>query len=52
MIQADLNVILPEIVLSVFAMAALVGTVYTAKDRAAGALTDDEFQRAKDRLLG
>ncbi|MCM2560875.1 NADH-quinone oxidoreductase subunit NuoN [Lutimaribacter sp. EGI FJ00015] len=39
MIQADLNIILPEIVLSVFAMSALVGTVYTAKDRAAGLLT-------------
>lgn len=33
MIQADLNVILPEIILSVFAMLALVGAVYTSKDR-------------------
>ncbi|MDB3948874.1 NADH-quinone oxidoreductase subunit NuoN, partial [Paracoccaceae bacterium] len=33
MIQADLNIILPEVFLSVFAMLALVGTVYTSKDR-------------------
>ncbi len=39
MIQADLTVILPEIMLSVFAMAALLVAVYTAKDRAAGLLT-------------
>ncbi|MFA3917592.1 NADH-quinone oxidoreductase subunit NuoN [Ruegeria hyattellae] len=32
MIQADLTVILPEIVLSVYAMAALIGAVYTRKD--------------------
>ena len=38
MIQADLNVILPEIVLSVYAMAALLFTVYTGKDRMAGTL--------------
>ncbi|SNR42375.1 NADH-quinone oxidoreductase subunit NuoN [Puniceibacterium sediminis] len=35
MIQADLNVILPEILLSVFAMLALVGAVYTEKDKLA-----------------
>ncbi len=34
-IQADLIVILPEIVLSVFAMLALIGAVYTDKDRSA-----------------
>ena len=39
MIQADLNTILPEIVISIFAMGALVGAVYTGKDRVAGALT-------------
>lgn len=39
MIQADLNIILPEIVLAVFAMLALVGAVYTAKDRLAPVLT-------------
>ncbi|SDI13286.1 NADH-quinone oxidoreductase subunit NuoN [Lutimaribacter saemankumensis] len=39
MIQADLNIILPEIVISVYAMGALVGAVYTAKDRVAGLLT-------------
>ena len=39
MIQADLNIILPEIVISVYAMGALVGAVYTAKDRVAGVLT-------------
>jgi NADH-quinone oxidoreductase subunit N len=33
--QADLNVILPEILLSVFAIAALLGAVYTGKDRLA-----------------
>jgi NADH-quinone oxidoreductase subunit N len=35
MIQADLTVILPEIVLSLFAMAALLGAVYSSKDKAA-----------------
>lgn len=35
MIQADLNTVLPEILLAVFAMAALMGGVYTTKDRAA-----------------
>ncbi len=33
MISADLNVILPEIVLSLFAMLALLGAVYTSKTR-------------------
>src|SRR6056297_396622 len=33
--QADLNLILPEIVLSVYAMAALLGAVYTGRDRLA-----------------
>ena len=36
--QADLNVILPEIILSVYAMAALLGAVYTGKDRLASML--------------
>lgn len=35
MIQADVNIVLPEIALAVFAMAALMGGVYTTKDRAA-----------------
>ena len=35
MIQSDLNVILPEIVLAVFAMLALIGAVYTGKDKLA-----------------
>lgn len=35
MIQADLNIILPEIVLSVFAMVALIVAVYTSKDKMA-----------------
>jgi NADH-quinone oxidoreductase subunit N len=39
MIQADLNTILPEILLSVYAMLALVLAVYTGKDRLAGLLT-------------
>ncbi|MGR3618071.1 MAG: NADH-quinone oxidoreductase subunit NuoN [Roseovarius sp.] len=33
--QADLNIILPEIVLAVYAMAALLGTVYSGRDRLA-----------------
>ncbi|MBZ0124289.1 MAG: NADH-quinone oxidoreductase subunit N, partial [Roseovarius sp.] len=37
--QADLNVILPEIVISVYAMAALVLAVYSGRDRMAGMLT-------------
>lgn len=36
--QADLNVILPEIILSVYAIAALLGAAYTGKDRMAGML--------------
>ncbi|WP_323763422.1 NADH-quinone oxidoreductase subunit NuoN [Marinovum sp.] len=39
MIQADLSVILPEIVLAVYAMLALLAAVYTAKDELAGLLT-------------
>ena len=38
MIAADLNIILPEILLSVFAMLMLVGAVYTSKDGAASLL--------------
>ncbi len=37
--QADLNVILPEIILSLYAMVALVAAVYTTKDKAAGLLS-------------
>ncbi|MGJ8545123.1 MAG: NADH-quinone oxidoreductase subunit NuoN [Sulfitobacter sp.] len=33
MISADLNIILPEILLSCFAMLGLIGAVYTTKDR-------------------
>ncbi|CUK00250.1 NADH-quinone oxidoreductase subunit NuoN [Shimia thalassica] len=39
MIQADLNTILPEILLALYAMLALVGVVYTGKDRLAPLLT-------------
>lgn len=39
MIQADLNIILPEILLSVYAMLALLLAVYTGKDRMAALLT-------------
>ncbi len=39
MIQADLNIILPEIILSVYAMLALIGAVYTSQDKAAAMLT-------------
>ncbi|MGR3635190.1 MAG: NADH-quinone oxidoreductase subunit NuoN [Shimia sp.] len=39
MIQADLNIILPEILLSVYAMVALVAAVYTSKDKIAPMLT-------------
>ena len=35
MIQADLNVVLPEVILAVYAMIALMAAVYTTKDRAA-----------------
>ncbi len=35
MLSADLNLILPEIVLSLYAMAALIGAVYTGKDQLA-----------------
>ncbi|WP_370046439.1 NADH-quinone oxidoreductase subunit NuoN [Salipiger sp.] len=38
MISADLNIILPEIVLAVFAMLALIGAVYTGKDKLAPVL--------------
>ncbi|MEB8385996.1 NADH-quinone oxidoreductase subunit NuoN [Rhodobacteraceae bacterium KMM 6894] len=38
MIQADLNTILPEIVIAVYAMLALLGAVYTGKDKMAGML--------------
>ncbi|UXX83954.1 NADH-quinone oxidoreductase subunit NuoN [Roseovarius pelagicus] len=38
MIQADLNVILPELVIAVFAMLALIGAVYSGKDKMAGML--------------
>ncbi len=39
MISADIQTILPEILLALFAMAALLVAVYTGKDRLAGALT-------------
>ncbi|WP_319824197.1 NADH-quinone oxidoreductase subunit NuoN [Thalassovita sp.] len=39
MIQADLNIILPEVLLSVYAILALMVAVYTSKDRIAGLLT-------------
>ena len=38
MISGDLNIILPEIVLAVFAMLALIGAVYTGKDKLAPVL--------------
>ncbi|WP_298805428.1 NADH-quinone oxidoreductase subunit NuoN [uncultured Lentibacter sp.] len=37
--QADLNTILPEILISVYAMLALLGAVYTSKDKLAGLVT-------------
>ncbi len=39
MISADLNIILPEIILSAFAMLGLMAAVYGSKDKMAGALT-------------
>jgi len=39
MISADIQTVLPEILLSVYAMAALLGAVYTTKDDAASLLT-------------
>ncbi|WP_109467395.1 NADH-quinone oxidoreductase subunit NuoN [Albibacillus kandeliae] len=38
MIQSDLNIIMPEIVLAVFAMLALIGAVYSSKDKLAPGL--------------
>lgn len=38
MLSADIQVVLPEIVLAVFAMATLMGAVYTVKDKAASLL--------------
>ncbi len=38
MIQADLNIMLPEIVIAVYAMLALLGAVYSGKDKMAGML--------------
>ena len=38
MISTDLNIILPEIILSLFAMLALIGAVYTSKDKMGGPL--------------
>src|SRR5690606_16107583 len=39
MTQTDLSVILPEILLAVFAMATLLGVVYAGKDKLATGLT-------------
>ncbi|SHJ66664.1 NADH dehydrogenase subunit N [Shimia gijangensis] len=39
MIQADLNIILPEILLALYAMIALLAAVYTGKDKIAPMLT-------------
>ncbi|WP_371036645.1 NADH-quinone oxidoreductase subunit NuoN [Rhodosalinus sp. FB01] len=39
MIQADLNILLPELLLSVYALGALVAAAYTGKDRIAPSLT-------------
>ena len=39
MISADIQIVLPEILLAVYAMLALVGAVYTTKDAAAPLLT-------------
>ena len=39
MTSADLNIILPELILALFAMGGLMVAVYTGKDRMAGLLT-------------
>ncbi len=39
MISADFSAILPEVVLVIYAMAALIGAVYTGKDELTGTLT-------------
>ena len=39
MISADLTIVLPEILLAIYAMVALVGAVYTGKDGLTGLLT-------------
>ena len=38
MIASDINVVLPEIVLAVYAMIALLAAVYTTKDKLGGLL--------------
>ena len=37
--SSDIQIVLPEILLAVYAMAALIGAVYTGKDRMAAPLT-------------
>jgi len=39
MLSADINILMPEIVLAIFAMGALIAAVYTKKDEAAQLLT-------------
>ena len=39
MISADIQIVMPEILLSLYAMLALLGAVYTVKDGAASLLT-------------
>ncbi len=52
MISADIQTVLPEIVLALFAMAALLGVVYTGKDRlAAQADQPDRAGAGADRAL-
>ncbi|MCP5037665.1 MAG: NADH-quinone oxidoreductase subunit N, partial [Rhodobacteraceae bacterium] len=38
MINADIQVVMPELLLAVFAMLALIGAVYTGKDKLAGSI--------------
>ncbi len=57
MTSADFSIILPEVILSVFAMAALLFGVYTGKDKTAPMLlwaTAGRVRRARalDRLNG
>jgi NADH-quinone oxidoreductase subunit N len=39
MTSADFNTVLPEVILALFAMAALIGAVYTGKDKLASTIT-------------
>ena len=47
MISTDINIVLPEITLAVFAMAALMVAVYGGKDKLAGLMTTADISKAQ-----